>query len=181
MGELSGVLFDAVLCGADALSAELLESLAARTARVGELGALGAVLATALQLWRHDRVYGLAGSPALGRLVDEAVTRVFWLAEGMRGQGGVDFPGCGPSWPRGTPCATPSRCSPCPAAPLSPPPAGSPPTLPPRPTSAARRPACSAASPPRTNSQRPDRPEQAPRRRPDGTWHRSRQAGTGVG
>jgi hypothetical protein len=37
-------------------------------------------------------VYGTAGDPLLGRVVDEAVGRVFWLAEGLHGAGGVDFP-----------------------------------------------------------------------------------------
>lgn len=89
---LSAVLFDAVLCGADTLSAELLDSLATRIGAVAELGPAGEVLATALHLWRHDRVYGTAGDPLLGRVVDEAVGRVFWLAEGLHGPGGVDFP-----------------------------------------------------------------------------------------
>ncbi|MFE0626074.1 DUF5682 family protein [Streptomyces sp. NPDC058864] len=88
---LSEVLFDAVLCGADALSADLLGSLASRVGTLGELGPAGEVLATALHLWRHDRVYGVAGNPLLGRLVDEAVGRVFWLAEGLHGGRGVDF------------------------------------------------------------------------------------------
>ncbi|MDX2645704.1 DUF5682 family protein [Streptomyces sp. PA03-1a] len=88
---LSEVLFDAVLCGADTLSTELLGSLASRVGGLGELGPAGAVLTTALQLWRHDRVYGMAGNPLLGEVVDKAVDRVFWLAEGLHGGKGVDF------------------------------------------------------------------------------------------
>ncbi|MEU1596999.1 DUF5682 family protein [Streptomyces sp. NPDC005708] len=90
VGALSGVLFDAVLCGADALSAELLGALASRVGTVAGLGPTGEVLATALHLWRHDRVYGVAGDPLLAGVVDEAVGRVFWLAEGLHGGSGVD-------------------------------------------------------------------------------------------
>ncbi|WP_431677181.1 DUF5682 family protein [Kitasatospora sp. KL5] len=89
-GTLSTVLFDAVLCGADTLSAELLGTLSARIATIAELGPAGEVLTTALHLWRHDRIYGTAGSPLLAGLVDEAVGRVLWLAEGLHGGSGVD-------------------------------------------------------------------------------------------
>ncbi|MEV7028394.1 DUF5682 family protein, partial [Kitasatospora sp. NPDC093558] len=82
---LSLVLFDAVLCGADTLSAELLGTLATRVRAIAELGAAGEVLTTALHLWRHDRVYGSAGGPLLGEVVDAATHRVFWLAEGLHG------------------------------------------------------------------------------------------------
>lgn len=92
LAALSEVLFDAVLCGADALSDELLGSLSSRVGGLGELGPAGEVLATALHLWRHDRVYGVAGNPLLGGVVDEAVGRVFWLAEGVHGGRGVDLP-----------------------------------------------------------------------------------------
>ncbi|MQS15775.1 ChaN family lipoprotein [Streptomyces kaniharaensis] len=88
--ELSRVLFDAVLCGANALSAELLAALASRARTIAALGPTGEVLATALHLWRHDRVYGMAGDPLLTEVVDAAVDRVFWLAEGLHGGSGVD-------------------------------------------------------------------------------------------
>ncbi|MFI9323323.1 DUF5682 family protein [Kitasatospora aureofaciens] len=87
---LSLALFDAALCGADALSAELLGALAARVRAIAELGPAGEVLTTALHLWRHDRVYGVAGGPLLGEVVDAAVHRVLWLAEGLHGGSGVD-------------------------------------------------------------------------------------------
>ena len=90
VGTLSAALFDAVLCGADVLSAELLDALAARVGTVVEPGPVGEVLATALHLWRHDRVYGTADDPLLGRVVDEATSRVLWLAEGLHGGSGVD-------------------------------------------------------------------------------------------
>ncbi|MFG2825004.1 DUF5682 family protein [Kitasatospora sp. NPDC048365] len=90
---LAGVLFDAVLCGADTLSADLLTTLADRVRALAGLGATGDLLATALHLWRHDRIYGVAGDPLLADIVDAAVGRVFWLAEGLHGSGGVVDPG----------------------------------------------------------------------------------------
>ncbi|MFI5527306.1 DUF5682 family protein [Kitasatospora sp. NPDC051853] len=84
---LSALLFDAVLCGADALSAELLRTLAERAATLPELADAGAVLATALHLWRHDRVYGAAGTPLLARIIGASADRVLWLAEGLHGGG----------------------------------------------------------------------------------------------
>ncbi|WP_344556699.1 DUF5682 family protein, partial [Kitasatospora saccharophila] len=87
---LAGLLFDAVLCGIGALTGELLDTLTERVGRVPELGAVGQVLATTLDLWRHDRVYGVAADPRLARLVDAALRRVLWLAEGLHGGSGVD-------------------------------------------------------------------------------------------
>ena len=84
------LLFDAVLCGAADLSTEILRALAAEVGDLRELGPLGAVLGTALGLWRHDRVYGVARSPLLAAVVDGAVTRILWLVEGLRGGGGGD-------------------------------------------------------------------------------------------
>ncbi|WP_377271241.1 DUF5682 family protein [Peterkaempfera sp. SMS 1(5)a] len=89
-GPLAELLFDTVLCGAGQLSDDLLAVLAERIGGVAELGPLGDVLATTLGLWRHDRLFGAARSPLLGTVVDGAVTRVFWLAEGLHGGSGVD-------------------------------------------------------------------------------------------
>ncbi|MGY3678571.1 DUF5682 family protein [Streptomyces sp. TE33382] len=89
---LAGALFDAVLCGAGALSGPLLSELADRVGGVRTPGPLGEVLATALGLWRHDRVYGVARGPLLGAVIDGAVVRLLWLVEGARGAAGVDGP-----------------------------------------------------------------------------------------
>ena len=89
-GALAGLLFDAVLTGAEALSAELLGTLAARVGGLGELAPLGEVLVTALGLWRHDAVYGVVRSRGLGAVVAGAVDRVLWLVEGVHGGSGVD-------------------------------------------------------------------------------------------
>ncbi|MDR3035839.1 MAG: DUF5682 family protein, partial [Kitasatospora sp.] len=86
----AGLLFDAVLCGVGTLTGELLDTLTARLGDVPELGAVGEVLATTLDLWRHDRVYGVAADPRLAGLVDAALHRVLWLAEGLHGGTGVD-------------------------------------------------------------------------------------------
>ncbi|MHA6760006.1 DUF5682 family protein [Streptacidiphilus sp. PAMC 29251] len=88
---LAALLFDAVLCGAAQLSGEILTALAAGVRDLRELGPLGATLATALGLWRHDRVYGVGHSPLLAAVVDGAVSRVMWLVEGLHGgSGGAD-------------------------------------------------------------------------------------------
>ncbi|MFD9421738.1 MULTISPECIES: DUF5682 family protein [unclassified Streptomyces] len=89
---LAGALFDAVLCGAGTLSEPLLTELADRVGGLKTSGPLGEVLATALGLWRHDRVYGVARGPLLGSVIDSAAVRLLWLIEGARGASGVDFP-----------------------------------------------------------------------------------------
>ncbi|WP_344586124.1 DUF5682 family protein, partial [Kitasatospora paracochleata] len=87
---LADLLFDTVLCGATALTDRLLTTLTATVARHPDPGALGAVLATALGLWRHDRVYGTARSPLLAAVLDGAVSRILWLVEGAHGRSGAD-------------------------------------------------------------------------------------------
>jgi hypothetical protein len=88
---LAGALFDAVLCGVGDLSGRLLAELAASVREIKDPGPLGEVLATALGLWRHDRLYGVARGPLLGSVVEGAATRLLWLLEGLRGAPGVDF------------------------------------------------------------------------------------------
>ncbi|GLY77516.1 DUF5682 family protein [Actinoallomurus iriomotensis] len=82
---LAAVLFDAALCGVTDLSEQITELIAANIAGARELGPLGDALATVLALWRHDRVLGTAGSPMYAAVIDGAVTRVLWLAEGVHG------------------------------------------------------------------------------------------------
>jgi hypothetical protein len=82
---LARTLFDVVLCGVERLSDPLLGALAARVRRLPEAGPLGDVLATALGLWRHDRVFGMARSPLLVSVLDGAVERLLWLFEGAHG------------------------------------------------------------------------------------------------
>ncbi|TDD94782.1 DUF5682 family protein [Actinomadura rubrisoli] len=82
---LAGVLFDAALCGCAGQSDRIAASISERIARACDIGALGAALEVVLGLWRHDRVLGTARSPLFGAVVQECVTRVLWLAEGIRG------------------------------------------------------------------------------------------------
>lgn len=82
---IADVLFDTTLCGLDELSEQVLARAAGLVATVSELPALGVLLATALGLWRHDRLFGAAGSPALAGLIGAATTRALWLVEGIRG------------------------------------------------------------------------------------------------
>ena len=89
-GALAGTLFDAVLCGVGGLSEDLLGALASRVGVLKTPGPLGEVLATALGLWRHDRVYGVARGPLLASVIDGATSRLLWLLEGARGGPGVD-------------------------------------------------------------------------------------------
>jgi hypothetical protein len=82
---LATVLFDAALCGITDLSERLAGLIAASIGNTSELGPLGAALATVLGLWRHDTVLGTARSPMYAAVIDGAVTRVLWLAEGLHG------------------------------------------------------------------------------------------------
>ncbi|HEY0541774.1 MAG TPA: DUF5682 family protein [Actinoallomurus sp.] len=84
-GRLAAVLFDAALCGITDLSGQITELIAAGIAGARELGPLGEALATVLGLWRHDRVLGTARSPMYATVIDAAVTRMLWLAEGVHG------------------------------------------------------------------------------------------------
>jgi hypothetical protein len=84
-GRLAAVLFDAALCGITDLSGQLTELITAGIAGARELGPLGEALATVLGLWRHDQVLGTARSPMYATVIDAAVTRVLWLAEGVHG------------------------------------------------------------------------------------------------
>ncbi|MEV8103373.1 DUF5682 family protein [Streptomyces sp. NPDC088135] len=88
---LAGALFDAVLCGMDGFSDQLLGELGSCVRESSLPGPLGEVLATALGLWRHDRVFGMARGPLLGTVIDGATERLLWLLEGARGSSGVDF------------------------------------------------------------------------------------------
>ncbi|MGC9497283.1 DUF5682 family protein [Streptomyces sp. WG7] len=92
-GTTAALLFDAVLCGAGALSRDLLDGLAHRIRTTADPGPLGRALAVVLGLWRHDRVFGTARDPLLGTVLDHAVDRLFHLVEGLHGgPPGVDVP-----------------------------------------------------------------------------------------
>ncbi|GAA3058360.1 DUF5682 family protein [Actinokineospora globicatena] len=82
---LAALLVDARLCGIVTLYTGVVDALADSVAQVSALADLGDVLTEVLGLWRHDRIFGTAGSPALGQVLDAAVTRVLWLVEGLHG------------------------------------------------------------------------------------------------
>ncbi len=84
-GALASVLFDAALCGLDELSDRVVADVGRLIGAAADVGDVGALLATALGLWRHDRLLGAAGSVALAGVVDAATTRVLWLVEVIRG------------------------------------------------------------------------------------------------
>ncbi|MEV0731828.1 DUF5682 family protein [Polymorphospora sp. NPDC050346] len=82
---LASVLFDAALCGIADLSGDVLDQVAGSVGAVRELASLGRVLAVALGLWRHDRLFGVARTGVLGAVISSATVRALWLAEGIRG------------------------------------------------------------------------------------------------
>ena len=82
---LAAVLFDAVLSGLDELSERVVADVARRIGAAADVADIGALLASALGLWRHDRLLGAAGNVALAGVVDAATTRALWLLEGLRG------------------------------------------------------------------------------------------------
>ncbi|MFD0337570.1 DUF5682 family protein [Streptomyces sp. NPDC127117] len=88
----AGALFDAVLCGMGGFSEQLLGELSSCVRELQATGPLGEILATALGLWRHDRVFGMARGPLLATVIDGATEQLLWLLEGARGSSGVDFP-----------------------------------------------------------------------------------------
>ncbi|MFF9350558.1 DUF5682 family protein [Streptomyces sp. NPDC014734] len=90
--DLARSLFDAVLCGMGAFSERLLGELVSCAGELRDVGALGEILSTALGLWRHDRVFGMADGPLPAAVIDRATERLLWLLEGARGASGVDFP-----------------------------------------------------------------------------------------
>ncbi|WP_434445546.1 DUF5682 family protein [Lentzea sp. E54] len=83
--ELTGILFDAVLCGISMLSGRVKESLNECVRETGDLAALGHVLSGVLGLWRHDRLFGTRKDPLLGAIIDTGTARVLWLIEGLHG------------------------------------------------------------------------------------------------
>ncbi|MEV4298756.1 DUF5682 family protein [Microbispora rosea] len=85
LDQLAEVLFDTALCGIGELAGQVLDDLARAVAAASDLGSLGRALTVALAMWRHDDLFGTAGSTTLGAVVETATRRALWLAEGVRG------------------------------------------------------------------------------------------------
>jgi hypothetical protein len=85
IAHLAAILLDAALCGIGTLPEDTVTRLASGVAGATDLHEIGYVLSDVLALWRHDRLLGTARSPALGAVINAAVTRVLWLVEGLRG------------------------------------------------------------------------------------------------
>ncbi|MBW8485684.1 DUF5682 family protein [Actinomadura parmotrematis] len=85
MAALAAVLDAAARAGCTGVSGRIAALLGGGIAAATDFGGLGAALATVLGLWRHDAVLGTAGSPLFAAVIDGAVTRLLWLAEGTRG------------------------------------------------------------------------------------------------
>ncbi|WP_063824690.1 DUF5682 family protein [Nocardia pseudovaccinii] len=82
---LAAILFDATLCGLSELTHDIVASVRTLVGSSSAPTALGTLLAVALGLWRHDRIFGTTGSTTLGVLMDAVVIRLLWLVEGIRG------------------------------------------------------------------------------------------------
>ncbi len=82
---LAGHLLDAAQIGIDALDEAALRRAEGVARREPRLARLGRALARTLALFRHDRLLGAAGSPALARLTRAMIRRALWLVEGARG------------------------------------------------------------------------------------------------
>ena len=89
IAELATALFDTVLCGLSAAADRLLSLIASSLATAafgsGELGPLGEVLAAALGLWRHDRLFQVSRSDALAQVISAAAREVLTLAQSVTG------------------------------------------------------------------------------------------------
>jgi len=82
-------LFDAVLCGIEDLSQEVLGALGASVGAGKEVEPLGEVLAAVLGLWRHDQLLDAQQSATLGTVIVAAVDRLLWLVESAPGTPGA--------------------------------------------------------------------------------------------
>ncbi len=90
---IAQILFDAVLCGLDNLSdnsaSAAVESIDSST----DVAGVGLLLRAALDLWRHDSLFGSRGSTMLAAVIASASTKVLSLAGRARiTAGGADRP-----------------------------------------------------------------------------------------
>ncbi|WP_344492723.1 DUF5682 family protein, partial [Glycomyces endophyticus] len=90
---LAAILFDAALCGRAHLTDRLGAAVESAVAESSDIAAVGQALAVALALWRHDHLFGTAGSDLYGSVVTACCDRVLWLAEGLHAAPGPADPG----------------------------------------------------------------------------------------
>jgi len=83
LNTLAALLFDAALCGRAHLTDRLGASVESAVDDSGDLGEVGPALATVLALWRHDHLFGTAGSDLYAAVVTACANRILWLAEGL--------------------------------------------------------------------------------------------------
>ncbi|MFC3494160.1 DUF5682 family protein [Glycomyces rhizosphaerae] len=89
---LAAMLFDAALCGRAHLTDRLGTAVESAVDDSGDLGEVGPALATVLALWRHDHLFGTAGSNLYAAVVTTCADRILWLAEGLHaGPGPADL------------------------------------------------------------------------------------------
>ncbi|WP_030161490.1 DUF5682 family protein [Glycomyces sp. NRRL B-16210] len=80
---MAGILFDAALCGRAHLTDRIGAAVEAAVADSGDVSAVGKALSVALALWRHDHLFGTAGSDLYAAVIAACCDRVLWLVEGL--------------------------------------------------------------------------------------------------
>lgn len=85
------ILFDAVLSGLDDVSDTSASAAIQSLDNAVDLADTGLLLRTALDLWRHDSLFGSRGSALLGEVVAAASPKVLTLARRVRATGGADL------------------------------------------------------------------------------------------
>ncbi|THV30703.1 DUF5682 family protein [Glycomyces paridis] len=83
LNALAGLLFDAALCGRAHLTDSIGTAVEAAVADSGDVAAVGRALGAALALWRHDHLFGTAGSDLYAAVITACCDRVLWLVEGL--------------------------------------------------------------------------------------------------
>jgi hypothetical protein len=91
--KIAQVLFDVALCGIGDLSERITDHAAKLISATANIADLGLLLDVALGLWRHDRIFGAAGSARLAPIISAGVRRSLWLVEGIRGGAAPADPG----------------------------------------------------------------------------------------
>jgi hypothetical protein len=91
MAAVARILFDAVLSGLDDVSDTSASAAIQSLDTAVDLADTGLLLRTALDLWRHDSLFGSRGSALLGEVVAAASPKVLTLARRVRATGGADL------------------------------------------------------------------------------------------